>query len=85
MSETWVIISINRIFQLNKYNEETYYYTIMTNNYFQIITLIGISANAMGQSQSLNTLSKNITYLESISLRNRLLTYWSVTKTKKDF
>ena len=42
MSETWVIISINRIFQLNKYNEETYYYTIMTNNYFQIITLIGI-------------------------------------------
>lgn len=75
MSKTRVVISVNRIFQLNKYNEETYYYTIMIDNYFQIITLIGISANATGQPQSLNTLSKNITYLESISLRNRLLTY----------
>lgn len=33
----------------------------------------------MGHSQSLNKLCKKRTYLESISLRNRLLTYWSET------
>lgn len=41
-------------------------------------TLIGISAAATGHLQSLNTFDKKSTYLESMSLRNRLLTYWSM-------
>lgn len=45
------------------------------------ITLIGMSALATGQPQSLNIFCKKSTYLESMSLRNKLLTYWSKIKT----
>lgn len=59
--------------------------TIFENNYSILITLIGMSASGMGQSQSLNTFCKKSTYLESMSLRNRLLTYWSKTTKTVDY
>jgi len=80
MSKTRVVVSVNCVFQLNSTAKKHIIILFNVQQRFPLnITLIGISAKATGQPQSLNTLSKNITYLESISLRNRLLTYWSVT------
>lgn len=80
MSKTRVVISVNCVFHLytttNLINIcfKTKYYD---NKLFMFITLIGMSAIAIGHSQSLNILCKKRTYLESMSLRNKLLTYWS--------
>lgn len=87
MSKTRIVIPVNCVFQLEK-RIKTLNFTNVQEQCDRIIcthrhalknqlyhTLIGMSANTTGQPQSLNTFDKNSTYLESMSLRNRLLTY----------